>query len=85
MREWDDDFDIALREVIPPEFHEAIGPDVEFLGIGLDSMASVQLLMLLEDAYGIVFPLDLLIPEVFATPGSLWSAVAKLRPLNLQS
>ncbi|MEV4211198.1 acyl carrier protein [Micromonospora sp. NPDC049662] len=79
MDPWDDDFEAALHEVIPPEHHSSISPTTELLSIGLDSMGSMQLIILLEDAYEIEFPLDYLNPEVLATPSSLWAALSVVR------
>lgn len=79
MREWDSEFDEVLREVIPPDGHELLHPDVQLMGIGLDSMGVMQLVALLEDHYDIVFPVELMTADVLATPKSLWSAVVAAR------
>jgi acyl carrier protein len=78
-QEWDSEFDEVLREVIPPDSHELLHPDVHLMGIGLDSMGVMHLVALLEDQYDIVFPIELLTADVLATPKSLWSAVVAAR------
>lgn len=46
--------------------------------LGLDSMAAVNLLLELEEIYGVVFPDVLLSESTFATPMSLKSAILSL-------
>jgi acyl carrier protein len=45
--------------------------DAELPRLGLDSMATVTLLLELEDTLGVEFPDALLVPETFATVRSL--------------
>lgn len=77
---WDDRFEVLLREalrLLSPE--EQLRPDLDLAGAGLDSLATVGLLVALEETYGIMIPDDLLTPETFVTPDSLWKAVSPLR------
>jgi len=46
---------------------------------GLDSAATIDLLLDLEDTYGITMPDEYLSEETFATLSSLWQAVSQLR------
>ncbi|MEU7575477.1 acyl carrier protein [Micromonospora sp. NPDC049240] len=78
-REWDSGFEEVLREVIPPDRHLSLHPDVHLMGIGLDSMGVMQLVALLEDHYDMVFPIELMTADVLATPKTLWSAVEAAR------
>ncbi|WP_316195240.1 MULTISPECIES: phosphopantetheine-binding protein [unclassified Bradyrhizobium] len=45
---------------------------------GLDSAASIDLLLDIEDTYGITMPDRYLTEETFSTASSLWSAVSQL-------
>jgi acyl carrier protein len=53
-----------------------LAPDDDLAALGLDSMGVVQLLVDLEDRYGLDLPDDLMTEETFATVGSLWLTVA---------
>jgi acyl carrier protein len=46
--------------------------------IGLDSMASIELLLELEDQFNVSFPDELLTEETFLTAETLWDALNKL-------
>jgi len=46
--------------------------------LGLDSMAAVNLLLELEEIYGVIFPDALLIESTFETPLALKSAIVSL-------
>ncbi|MEI3896109.1 MULTISPECIES: phosphopantetheine-binding protein [Bacillus] len=48
--------------------------------MGLDSMASIELLLELEDQFDIVFPDELLTEETFSTAKTLWESINKLTP-----
>jgi acyl carrier protein len=54
-----------------------VDPDTHLATLGMDSMEIVSLIVDLEDGFGFQLPEELLAPEVFATPGTLWDA---LRP-----
>lgn len=47
--------------------------------LGIDSMATVDLLLDLETTFDIVFPDEYLTVETFRTSRSLWEVVSKLR------
>lgn len=77
---WDERFEEVLRPVLrhlPAD--EALLPGTDLASVGLDSMASVELLLSLEDHYGVSLPDELLTNSTFATPASLWQAVASVR------
>lgn len=77
---WDEQFDQLLRQVLPflPADGELRG-DLELAEAGLDSLTIVELLVALEQAYGIVIPDELLSMDKFATPMTLWEAISTLR------
>ncbi|MGI5171500.1 phosphopantetheine-binding protein [Spirillospora sp. CA-253888] len=58
-----------------PEAPRPITEQVRLRDAGLDSVHSIDLLLAIEDAYGIEFPAHLLNDETFDTAGSLWAAV----------
>jgi acyl carrier protein len=53
--------------------------DIALKDYGLDSAATIDLLLDLEDTYGITMPDEYLSEETFATLSSLWHAVSQLR------
>ena len=61
-----------------PEDQE-LASDASLRDFGLDSMASVALMLDIEDRYGIVLPDRLLTAETFASPASLWAVVDAAR------
>lgn len=80
MHEWTDQYEALLRahSRLADEV-ASIPPDTGFALLGIDSMEIVSLVVDLEDMLGLEFPEDLLTPEVFATPGSLWDALTNRR------
>ena len=78
--DWDGPFEDVLREhlsLLAPDV--PLATDSNLSGLGLDSLASIQLLLSLEEAYSVAFPDDLLNADTFDTAGSLWRVVASLR------
>lgn len=78
------------------EFEELLRPHLVMLGddlplpgdrrlvdLGLDSLATVAVLIDLEQTFGVMFPDDALVPETFATADALWTRLADL--MRLQS
>ena len=60
-----------LRAVpVGVDWDTALLPD-----LGLDSMSAIELVLALEEAFGVQFPEELLVRETFATLASLESAV----------
>lgn len=57
-----------------------IDPSVPLVDIGIDSLGTIQLLVDVEQRFDIVFPDEMLTPEVFATPASLWETISQLMP-----
>jgi acyl carrier protein len=78
--------------MLDPEFTAVLRPYLKHLppgaeipaatplrALGLDSVASVALVLDLEDHLQVSLPDDLLNADTFATPASLWAAVGSLR------
>jgi acyl carrier protein len=55
-----------------------LAPDDSLPELGLDSMGTVSVLVELEQAFSVTFSDELLVPDTFATPGNLWSALSGL-------
>jgi acyl carrier protein len=76
---WDPQFESIMRSALrflPDE--EELKADLDTAGAGLDSMASVELLISIEGVFDIAIPDELMIPETFATPGGLWKVISGL-------
>ncbi|WP_406430409.1 phosphopantetheine-binding protein [Streptomyces sp. NBC_00631] len=64
--------EILLRKQLPHITEStAIGPDDPLAGFGLDSLGMVQLVVQLEEICSIEFSDHVLVPETFATIGSI--------------
>lgn len=76
---WPDEFERVLREWLPllPPGH-GLTPDDDLASFGLDSLGIVSLLIAMEDQFDILFPDDLVTPQVFVNPRALWLAAAGL-------
>jgi acyl carrier protein len=57
---------------------EPLDWDRNLRALGLNSMRAVDLVIDLEDAFGIAFPDEFFHDETFATAGALWSALRTL-------
>ena len=53
--------------------------DTDLDGMGLDSISALNLMLDLEEAFGIVFQNSMFTEEIFATPYALWKALSTLR------
>ncbi|MCG6498014.1 phosphopantetheine-binding protein [Kitasatospora sp. A2-31] len=74
---WDERYEAVLTDLMPRLAEERPLPaDRELRTAGLDSMATVELLVRLEEAYQVAIPDEELSPEAFETVGSLWAVVA---------
>ncbi|MFB7378495.1 phosphopantetheine-binding protein [Kitasatospora purpeofusca] len=78
---WDATFEQLVREAVGqfPDGNE-LTMDLDFRSAGLDSLAVIELLTLVEETYGVVLPDELLTFETFATPGTLWATISGLTP-----
>lgn len=57
---------------------DPLPPDANLRELGLDSLAAIDLLLDLEQTFGVVFPEELLTEETFRTARSIARAVARL-------
>jgi diaminopimelate decarboxylase len=77
---WDAGFEAAVRPHLRRLGAGApIPPDTELRALGLDSLALIELLVAIEDAFELEFPDELLTAQTFRTPATLWAAVDALR------
>jgi diaminopimelate decarboxylase len=76
---WDPQFEALLRQSLPRLAGGEVNPDEDLRSAGLDSMASVELLLQVESAYNVSIPDEALTQQTFATPGNLWRVVESLR------
>ena len=73
---WDERFVPVLHSVLPRlDATHGVSPDTSLRSAGLDSLAMVDLLVRLEEEYGVSIPDDALEGPVFETPGALWEVV----------
>ncbi|MDQ2583558.1 acyl carrier protein [Saccharothrix yanglingensis] len=80
---WDSTFDETLRSFLPfLSTEEALAADTPLREYGLDSLATVELLAVLEQNYGVRFQDDALNLETFENPGRLWTTLAGLQPAS---
>ncbi|WNV85352.1 phosphopantetheine-binding protein [Umezawaea sp. Da 62-37] len=80
---WDNTFDETLRSFLPfLPAEEALTAQTSLREYGLDSLATVELLSVLEQNYNVRFEDDALNLETFENPGKLWSTLAELQPTS---
>lgn len=74
---WDDTFEQLLRPLLPllPD-DRPIGPELDLVAAGLDSLNVVELLAVLEDHYGFAFADHEIAQQTVATPATLWTVVS---------
>ncbi|WP_280352764.1 phosphopantetheine-binding protein [Nocardia abscessus] len=77
---WTEPFDKILRNYLPfLSVDKKLTPEMNLADHGLDSMATVRLLLDLEDAFAVMIPDHLLSVNTFATPAGLWAVIDSLR------
>ena len=80
---WDSTFDETIRSFLPfLPAEEALTAETPLREYGLDSLATVELLAVLEQNYNVRFEDDALNLETFENPGRLWTALAELQPTS---
>ncbi|MFV2104399.1 acyl carrier protein [Micromonospora sp. LOL_024] len=63
--------------------NEPLDPNARLDTLGLDSFGVVNLVVDIEDEFGVVLPEELMTEDVFTTPTTLWAAVADIvRPTS---
>lgn len=75
--EWSPPFDTILRRHLPLS-DGPVPPDAILADLGLDSLATVSLVMELEDSFGVSIPDDVLVPDTFRTADALWQVITAL-------
>jgi acyl carrier protein len=69
-----------LSSYLPLAASNSLDPTSALVDLGLDSFNTVEILVRLEEEFGIELPDEELTPETFETVASLWSLVdAELR------
>ncbi|MES4905952.1 MULTISPECIES: phosphopantetheine-binding protein [unclassified Streptomyces] len=77
---WEQRFEDLVLGVLPQHSrHAPLDPALDLKTAGLDSMATIELLVRLEEAYGVDFPDAALSGETFATPAALWRVLTAQR------
>ncbi|NUR60838.1 MAG: acyl carrier protein [Catenulispora sp.] len=77
---WDERFEESVRRFLPYlPAEEELGADAPLRDFGLDSLATVELLSVLEDAYDIRFRDEALSLATFETPEVLWKTLSRMR------
>jgi acyl carrier protein len=81
---WDDRFEALLRDVLAGTAHDGdLAPDVPLADAGLSSMATVGLIVAIEQLYDIVIPDDFQVVDMFRTPRDLWQQICEFRAAEL--
>jgi acyl carrier protein len=75
---WDNRFEEVLRDYLPhlPE-EERLAQGSTLRDLGLDSIAMVELLSVLEGAYKVRLADEALSTATFETPETLWRAISE--------
>jgi acyl carrier protein len=77
---WPPRFEAVLREHLnrlPPEAD--LTGDLSMADAGLNSLGTVNLLVALEDEFGVLFPDELLAASTFETPAALWKVLREIQ------
>ncbi|MFJ2766855.1 phosphopantetheine-binding protein [Streptomyces sp. NPDC087300] len=77
---WPPDFENTLRLHLPLlDEDRPLSPELVLSDHGLDSLATVSLLLDLEERYAVTIPDELLSAQAFGSPAELWAVVALAR------
>lgn len=77
---WDAPFEEILRGALPRLTDDRpLESELPLDEYGLDSMATIDTLLRVEDHYRVSFPDTALTSVTFATPGNLWAVLSGLR------
>ncbi|MFD0340138.1 phosphopantetheine-binding protein [Streptomyces sp. NPDC127117] len=74
---WPETFETVVRGHLPLLGAEPLLASTHLGNAGLDSLATISLLIDLEEQFAIAIPDEHLDADSFATVGSLWSVVAE--------
>ncbi|MFI6776082.1 phosphopantetheine-binding protein [Nocardia sp. NPDC050412] len=79
-QKWAEPFEKKLRTYLPLLSADTeLTPDLNLANHGLDSLATVGLLLDLEETFAVTIPDHLLSVDTFATPAGLWAVIDSLR------
>jgi acyl carrier protein len=76
MPDWPPEFESLVRQrcrLLDPGV--PLDPAESLVVLGVDSLEVIELIVTLEAAFDFEFPAAQLVPEVFATPASVWQAI----------
>ncbi len=76
---WPPEFERILRQHC--RFVDAatpVDPDASLAVLGIDSLATLSVIVEIEDAFSVVVPDTMLTSDDFGSPGSMWRAVVTL-------
>lgn len=77
---WDGQFETILRAHLPAlSLAQPLRPDDSLRDLGLDSIGTLEILLALEDLYGVEIHEESIGHDPFASAGHLWSAVRDWR------
>lgn len=76
---WPRNFENTLRAYLPfLADGAALEPGLALTDLGLDSVATVSLLLNLEQEFGVEIPDQMLVASNFSTPAGIWGMLATL-------
>jgi len=76
MRQWPERYEEIIRTHCRfVSNSQTVGPDQNLALLGVDSMELINIIVDLEETFGFQMPQELLVPEIFATPRTLWKAL----------
>ncbi|MEY9934539.1 non-ribosomal peptide synthetase component F [Catenulispora sp. GP43] len=78
MPPWDERFEKALRDGLEALGERPLDPDRPLADLGLNSMATVSVIVALEEVYGLLIPDDFQIVDMLRTPRGLWEQIREL-------
>ncbi len=80
MAEWPQEFDAILRRHCHLSHADApIDPGALLTTLGMDSLELVDFIVSIEDMLDLSIPPELLTPQAFATPLTVWDMITGLR------
>ncbi|WBB53723.1 phosphopantetheine-binding protein [Verrucosispora sp. WMMD573] len=74
-----DQFEKVLLATLPGTSTQEISPDDRLADLGLNSLLLVQLVVQIEEEFGINMPDETLTEETFHSVDTLWSTVSAVR------
>jgi acyl carrier protein len=76
---WPRNFETIVRSCLPWLADDAVlEPDLALIDFGLDSVATVSLLIDLEEEFGVEIPDQMLMASNFTSPAGIWGLLTAL-------